>query len=111
MLFILIFLFSLLAQFFLPWWSLALVCFGLAAWKARYGGHAFLAGFGAIGLTWLGAALYWHLFTDGILSQRVANMMTVGSPWILLAVTVLLGALIGGLSAMSGFYVQRALAH
>jgi len=110
MLFLLILLLSLVAQFFLPWWSLALVCFGLAAWKARHGGHAFLVGFGAIALTWLGAALFWHLSTQGILSHRVAAMLTVNSPWILMTVTVVLGGLVGGLSAMSGFYVRRALA-
>ncbi|GGK82954.1 hypothetical protein ACD591_14370 [Rufibacter glacialis] len=107
MLFVLILVVSLLAQFFLPWWSIALVCFALAFWKARYGGQAFLAGFLAIGLTWLGGALFWHLATDGLLSSRVAAMLTVNSPWILMAVTVLVGALVGGTSALSGYLVRR----
>ncbi|ALI99118.1 hypothetical protein [Rufibacter tibetensis] len=107
MLFVLILLVSLLVQFFLPWWSIALICFALAFWKARYGGHAFLSGFLAIGATWLGAALFWHLVTDGVLSNRVAAMLTVNSPWILLAVTVLIGGIVGGVSALSGYLVRR----
>ncbi|RNI23605.1 hypothetical protein [Rufibacter latericius] len=107
MLFILILLLGLLVQFFLPWWTLALVCFGLAFWKARYGGQAFLSGFLAIGLTWLGAALFWHVVTDGVLSGRVATMLTVNSPWILLIVTVLIGGVVGGLSALSGYLVRQ----
>ncbi|WP_210462288.1 hypothetical protein [Rufibacter roseolus] len=107
MLFLLILLLSLVAQFFLPWWSLALVCFAVAFWKARYGGQAFLAGFGAIGLTWLGAALFWHVVTDGLLSHRVAAMLTVNSPWILLVVTVVIGGVVGGLSSLSGYLVRR----
>ena len=107
MLFVLILLVSLLAQFFLPWWSIALVCFAAAFWKAQYGGQAFLAGFLAIGLTWLGAALFWHLVTDGLLSEKVAAMFTVDSPWILMAATVLLGGIVGGVSALSGYLVRR----
>jgi hypothetical protein len=84
-----------------------LVCFGVAFWKAHVGGQAFLAGFLAIGGTWLGAALFWHFQTDGILSSRVAAMLTVNSPWILLAVTVLLGGMVGGVSALSGYLVRR----
>jgi hypothetical protein len=107
MLFLLILLLGLLAQFFLPWWSIALVCFALAFWKAQYGRQAFLSGFLAIGLTWLGGALFWHLATDGVLSNRVATMMTVNSAWILVAVTAFLGAMVGGVSALSGYLVRR----
>ncbi|MFC6996341.1 hypothetical protein [Rufibacter roseus] len=109
MLFLLILLLSLIAQLFLPWWSLAVVCFLIAAWKARHGGHAFLAGFGAIALLWLGAALFWHFASEGILTERVAAMMTASSTILLFVATVALGGLVGGLSAMSGFYVRRAL--
>ncbi|WP_205503588.1 hypothetical protein [Rufibacter psychrotolerans] len=109
MLFLFILLLSLLAQFFLPWWSIAVVCFGAAFLKARYGGQAFLAGFGAIAVTWLGAALFWHVVTDGLLSTRVAAMLTINSPWLLMAATALVGGVVGGLSALSGFYVRRAV--
>lgn len=111
MLLLLILILSIVAQLFLPWWSIAVVCFLVAAWKARHGGHAFLAGFGAIALTWLGAALFWHLTTNGTLSERVAAMMTVNSPWVLMMATVVIGGVVGGISAMSGFYVRRAVLH
>ena len=110
MLFLFILLFSLLAQFFLPWWSIAVICFAMAFWKAHRGGQAFFSGFTAIAVTWLGAALFWHVVTDGILSTRVAAMFSLNSPWLLLAVTVLLGGIVGGLSALSGFLVRQALA-
>jgi hypothetical protein len=109
MLFLLILILSLIAQLFLPWWSVAVVCFALAFWKAHRGGQAFTAGFLGVGLTWLGAALFWQVVSDGILSARVAEMFTVGSPWVLLVVTVILGGLVGGVSAVSGFFVRRAL--
>ncbi|WP_207433437.1 hypothetical protein [Sabulibacter ruber] len=110
MLFLLILLLSLLAQFFLPWWSIAVVCFGVAFLRATRGGQAFLAGFLAIGVTWLGAALFWHLVTDGLLSTRVATMLTINSPWLLMAATVLVAGVVGGISALSGFYVRRVFA-
>ncbi|WP_192822876.1 hypothetical protein [Rufibacter sp. LB8] len=110
MLFLLILLLSLIAQLFLPWWTIAIICFALAFWKAQHGGKAFLAGFAGIGLTWLGAALYWHIISDGILSERVATMLFVNSPWLLIIATVVIGGFTGGLSAVSGFLVRRALA-
>ncbi|RNI32497.1 hypothetical protein EFA69_04025 [Rufibacter immobilis] len=109
MLFLLILLLSLLAQFFLPWWSIAVVCFGVAFLRAHRGGQAFLAGFGAIALSWLGAALFWHLVTDGLLSSRVAALLTIHSPWLLMAATVLIGGTVGGISALSGFFFRKAL--
>lgn len=109
MLFLLILIFALVAQLFLPWWTMAMVAFAIAFWKAQRGGQAFGAGFAAVGLTWLGAALFWQFATEGILTERVTAMLTLPSPWMLVGITVLLGGIVGGLSALSGFLLRRAL--
>ncbi|CAN5910822.1 hypothetical protein BH24BAC1_BH24BAC1_00730 [soil metagenome] len=108
MLFFLIFLVSLLLQFFLPWWIVAPVAFGLALWRGRSGWQAFGAGFGAVALGWLGASLVIHLRTEGILTAKVADLLTLPSPLLLLALTALLGGLVGGLAALSGYFLRRA---
>lgn len=107
MLFLLIALISLLLQFFLPWWVIAPVAFGLAFWQAKSGWHAFGSGFGGTALVWLGASLFTHLRTEGILTGRVAELFSLPSP-LLLLVTALIGGLTGGLAALTGYFFRRA---
>ena len=53
MLFLLILIISLILQFFLPWWIIALVAFGLSFWKAQTASQAFGSGFAAIFVLWV----------------------------------------------------------
>jgi hypothetical protein len=113
MLFILILISSLLLQFFLPWWVIGPVAFIFAAWKARSGGHAFIAGFEAIFLLWLIMSLIKTLPNDNILANRVGQML--GLPdysyaWlIVLMITGIIGGFAGAFSAMAGFYCRQAV--
>ncbi len=96
-------------QLVLPWWILVVVSFVLAFWLAHKAGAAFLAGFGGIALGWLGLSLFYHLRNDGLLTSRVATLFTLPQPWLLLLVTAIVGGLVGGLAALTGFYCRKAL--
>lgn len=109
MLFLLIALLSLLLQLFLPWWIVAPVAFGLALWRGRSGWQAFGAGFGAVALVWLVSSAFIHLRTGGILTGKVAALLTLPSPLLLLVVTALIGGLVGGMAALSGYFSRNAL--
>ncbi|MGV3586075.1 MAG: hypothetical protein ACO1OF_03645 [Adhaeribacter sp.] len=109
-LFLLLLVLSFALQWVLPWWILAVVAFVLAFWLAKKGNGAFLAGFGAIFLGWLGLSLFFHLRNDGILTSRVATLFTLPQPWLLLLVTAVVGGLVGGLAALTGYFFRRALA-
>jgi hypothetical protein len=109
-LFLAILLLAAMTQLFLPWWSMAVVALLLAAWLGRTGGHSFLAGFGGVALGWLALAAYYHLHADGRLSSRVAELLPLGgNGWALVVVTAVLGGLVGGLAALSGFWLRQAL--
>lgn len=108
MLFLLIFILSLVAQFFLPWWIIAPVAFGLAFWKARTARKAFAAGFAGIALGWLGYSLFIHLRTEGILTERIAHVLPLHNSLLLMLVTVLIGGLTGGMAALAGYYCRDA---
>ncbi|WP_400192573.1 hypothetical protein [Hymenobacter sp. B81] len=98
------------AQWLLPWWSAAVVALVLGALLGRRGGRAFLAGFGGVGLGWLALALWQHTRTDGVLTQRVAQLLPVGGhAWALLLLTTGLGALVGGVAALTGCWLRQAL--
>lgn len=91
-----------LLNLFLPWWSIALpgVLFGYL-FKQK-GTVSFGWGFLALFLLWGSQALYTHFANDGILSSRIAEMLGVGSPFIVILVTGVLGGLVSGLATLSG---------
>jgi hypothetical protein len=104
---------SLLLQLFLPWWIIALVAFAMAWWKAETAGHAFASGFVAIFLLWIAMGLIQSVPNENLLANRVGEMfrLPLGSlNWIvLLLVTGIIGGLVGGISALAGFYSSRSL--
>lgn len=109
--FILIALFSLLAQLVLPWWSLALVAFVVCYWRSRTGAQAFLNGFLGSLVVWLAYALLIHLRTDGIMTSRMSQLfLKADAPLGILLLTALVAGLVGGLAALSGYLTRRAVA-
>jgi len=106
-LFLLITLLGFIFQLFLPWWSLAVVSFLAALWLAFRPGSAFWAGFFGIGLGWLMVSLFLNFLNEGLLAAKVATMFKLPHAALLIFVTVLIGALIGGLAALSGYFFRK----
>jgi hypothetical protein len=94
------------AEFWLPWWSIAVVCFLVSFFAGLRGGKAFLAGFLGIALFWLVAALVHDVPNEHILSTRMAVLFKLPNYLLFILVTVVLGGLIGGLSAWAGALVR-----
>lgn len=101
---------SLLAQWVLPWWSLAIVAFAVCFWRSSGAGRALLYGFAGVALVWLAYALLIHGRTDGILTGRMSQLLfkADASAGLVLA-TALLGGLVGGLAGLAGHYGRRAV--
>ncbi|GAB5410769.1 MAG: hypothetical protein BalsKO_31340 [Balneolaceae bacterium] len=87
---------------FLPWWSIALpgLAFGYQFKKSPW--VSFGLGFLALFLLWGGQALYIHFANDGILSTRIAEMLGVGSPYLVILITGIIGGLVSGLATLTG---------
>jgi len=112
-LFLLMLLLTALAQYLLPWWGVvALVPFAVAAWRARSAGGAFGTGFLSVALLW-GLVAGWQSFTnDHLLAGRMAQVLPLGgSSALLLALTALIGGLVGGTAAWAGYLGRRAVAN
>ena len=94
---------SFIAGLYAPWWSIAIIPFLVALLiKQRYG-IAFISGFLGIFLLWGGLAFWIDVKNNGVLSQKIAELFSLGGSSILLIlVTGFVGGLIGGFSAMSG---------
>lgn len=106
---LLIALISLFAQLVLPWWSLAIVAFGVCFWRSDRAGQAFLYGFAGVALVWLAYAWLIYFRTDGRFVVRMSQLLFksdgVALPFV---VTALLGGIVGGMAGLSGFLLKRA---
>lgn len=92
-----------------PWWS-AVVCAAMvSALIPTRGFRAFLSGSVAIGMLWLGCSLLYSFQTDFILTERVASLFGVNSSFVMILITTLVGALAGGMGALSGNMLRQNL--
>jgi hypothetical protein len=107
---LLIILLAAAAEYFFPWWTIAVVAFIIAFIAGLRPGKAFLSGVLGIGLLWLGWALWADMANDHILSSKMAALFKLPNYILFIVVTVFVGALVGGLSALSGALVKRAVA-
>jgi hypothetical protein len=97
-----------LVQLVLPWWSIAIVAFIAGALCGLRPGKAYLAGFLGCGLNWWISAICINIITDGILLAKIAPILKVGNPILLIILTGLIAALVGGLAALSGRQLMYA---
>lgn len=91
-----------LVNLILPWWSIAIpgLIFGFQFKKK--GRESFGWGFLALFLLWGGQALYIHVANDGILSTRIAEMLGVGNPFLVILITGILGGVVSGFASLTG---------
>ena len=94
--------------YFFEWWTVAIAAFIGGAIFGTSSGETFAKGMAAVTMLWLLMTLYYHFSTQGILSNKIAHILPVGgNVGVLILVTVLIGGLVGGWGAMSGFLVRN----
>lgn len=88
------------------WWWVMIVPFAYGAAAARSGAKALGTGFLSAGLLWLGAGLYFFLSGSRIIAGRMARMIGLGSPWLMILATALVAALAAAVSGCAGYAVK-----
>jgi hypothetical protein len=109
MLFIIILILTLLSSFLLPWWAIVIIAFLAALYAGKTSGRAFASGFGAVFIDWLILALFKTIPNDNILATRVAHLFQLPNWVFILITTAFIGGLVGGMAALSGVLVKKAL--
>ncbi len=105
---VLIALLSFAAGTYLPWWSLTVAAFIVAALIPQKPWKAWLSGFLALFLLWGVLAAWIDMKNQHILSQKMAQIFPVGGSYILLMlVTALVAAIVAGFAALTGSYVRN----
>ncbi len=71
--------------------------------------RSFLVGFIGIFLLWTGYALFLDLQNNSVMSSRMAQLFQLSAAWQLVLVTGIIGALMGGFSAVTGHTIWQVL--
>jgi hypothetical protein len=94
---------------FLPWWSVALAGGVVGIFLLQKPWLAFLSGFTSIFIGWIVLAGWISVQNGHILAKRVSEIIFQHEqPLLLVLVSALIGAIIGGLSMMSGVLIRKA---
>ncbi len=92
----------------LPWWSFVVTNFMISIVIVQKPVNAFLSGALGIGLLWLVLSLVIDGQNQHILSTKVANILPLnGSFSKLIAITTLIGFLLGGLASLTGSFIRK----
>jgi hypothetical protein len=100
-------LFSFIGGLYAPWWIIAPVAFGVAALVPQRPWQSWVTGFLAVFLTW-GAIAFWiDRENNSLLASKVGELLSVGDrPFLLVVMTGLLGGIVAGFAALTGFYLR-----
>ncbi len=85
-----------------PFWMVMIGIGVLAALINPSGVGGFLGGGLGMGLTWLGQCVYLEITTSSPLPDRMGEIMGLGSGVTLIAVTAVVGFVLGGFSGWTG---------
>ncbi len=109
--FILTMLLSFALCLFLPWWSIAIAAFVVAAMIPQKPGKAFVTAFGALVLLWGGLSFWISQHNDHLLAHKVSQLiLKVDNPFLLISITATIGAIIAGFAALAGSYLRSSKA-
>lgn len=90
-------------QWLVPqWWWILLVPFAFGLIIRGGVGRAFVIGLSSAGLAWFGFGLLRWLQGGGLVAARIAGLLSLGSPVLVLALTVVFAMLAGGTAAGLG---------
>lgn len=99
---------SFVAGIFLPWWTIALAALIVAVCIHQSPFRSWLTGFLSIFLLWGGLAMWIDIRNLHILGSKLAEVLPLsGSSVLLVLVTALIGAIVGGMGALTGSYIRK----
>lgn len=92
----------------LDWWVVAIVAFVVGIWIRLRPAKAFLSAFLAVYCLYFAMALITDMQNDHILATRMADLiLKVKNPYLMILVTGIPGALVGGFAALSASLLRK----
>jgi hypothetical protein len=100
---------SFAACLYLPWWSIAIAAFVVAALIPQRPGKAFLTGFLALFFLWAALSFWISNNNEHLLAHKISLLIfKMDSPYVLILATASIGALVAGLAALSGSLLRKS---
>ncbi len=84
------------------WWIAMIIAFAVCYTSPSSGLNTFISGFLGVGLAWMGHAWDMDVINQSAFSTKIAAIMQVGDPILLVFATGLIGGLAGGFASLSG---------
>lgn len=97
------------APLYFAWWSFAITSLIVAIAIHQKPAKAFLAGFLALALLWGVQAAIINSANESILSERIAPLLKLSSPAILIFLTALIGGFVSGFAALTGSFARSVV--
>ncbi|HTH56353.1 MAG TPA: hypothetical protein VL728_09925 [Cyclobacteriaceae bacterium] len=85
-------------QYFLPWWTMAIIAFAFGYLFQNKGVVSFTSGFIGVGLLWFLVAYQIDAASHSILTEKINRIF----PLNVFILTVIVGGLVGGFAALTG---------
>ena len=105
---LLIALLSFACGLYFPWWSIAIVSFLVSLLIYQKPGIAFISGFIALFILWGSLTWFRSLANDHLLANKMSLLILKShSPGTLIFLTTLIGAIMGGMAALTGSLVRK----
>ncbi len=92
-----------------PFWIVMIGVAFLSALISPNGFGGFMGGGFGMGLTWLGQCVYLGINTASSLPDRMGELMGLGTGMTLIAITGVIGFLLGGFSGWTGVLFRKML--
>jgi len=106
---LLIALLSVAACLYLPWWTIAIVAFIVAAFIPQKPVMSFFTGFISLFLLWGGIAFFLSSNNNHLLAHKIAVLiLKMNNPLLLIVATALIGAVVAGFGALAGSFVRKS---
>jgi hypothetical protein len=99
---------SFAACLFLPWWSIAIAAFIVAAAIPQKPAKAFAAASLALFLLWGGLSFIISNSNGHILAHKISTLIiSMDNPILLVVVTAIIGSLVAGFAALAGSFLRQ----
>ncbi len=101
---------SAISAWLFPWWSVAIAA-GLVGVIAnlKNAAIAYAAGFAGVGLAWSSYIIYLNFQNQGLLLSKIAEAFSLPASGYLIALTILIGSIVGGFGCMTGVLLRRVI--
>ena len=96
---------------FLPWWVIAIAGFAVAFAIPQKAGLSFVAGFLALFFLWAGLSFWMSAANNHLLAHKISMLfLKLDNPFLLIAVTGLIGGLVAGFGSLTGRLTRKFFA-